>query len=301
MVNPKATTTSERSRDVLVRALRSEVDLSVRYTRRRGHAMDLAREAAQEGVDLVVTLGGDGTVNEVVNGLLTDGPKPDLPALAVVPGGSTNVFVRAIGLPAHPFDATGAILEALRAGRTRRIGLGLADDRYFTFNAGLGFDAEVVHRIEKRRRAGEQTSHARFVRAALAHYLTADRRHPAITLERPGEDPVDRIHFALVTNTAPWSYLGERPIQPSPEASFDTGLDIFAPRSLGIVLTLRYIRRAVLGPSPLRSKRLLRLHDMAEFTLRASRPMALQLDGDWLGERESVRFRSVPDVLRVIV
>jgi diacylglycerol kinase family enzyme len=252
-------------------------------------------------MDIVVALGGDGTVNEVVNGLLHAGPSPETPMLAVVPGGSTNVFARAIGLPTHPFDATGAILEALRAGRSRRIGLGLADDRYFTFNAGLGFDAEVVHRIEKRRRAGEQTSHARFVRAALTRYLTADRRHPAITLERPGEDPVDRIHFTLVTNTAPWSYLGERPVQPSPEASFDTGLDVFATRSLAVLLTLRYVRRALLGPSPLRSKRLLRLHDVAEFTLRASRPMALQLDGDWLGERESVRFRSVPDVLRVIV
>jgi diacylglycerol kinase family enzyme len=236
----------------------------------------------------------------VVNGLLTDGPKPDLPALAVVPGGSTNVFVRAAGLPTHPFDATGVIIEALRAGRSRRIGLGLADDRYFTFNAGLGFDAEVVHRIEKRRRAGEQTSHARFVRAALAQYATADRRHAAITLERPGEKPVDHLHFALVTNTAPWSYLGERPVQPSPEASFDTGLDIFAPRSLGILLTLRYVRRALLGPSPLRSRRLLRVHDVTEFTLHASRPLALQVDGDWLGDRESVRFRSVPNVLRVI-
>jgi diacylglycerol kinase family enzyme len=301
VVNPAATTSTPRSREVLKRALASEMRVDVAETSHRGHAAALAVRAMREGLDVVVALGGDGTVNEVVNGLLTDGPKPDLPALAVVPGGSTNVFARAIGLPTHPFDATGAILEALRAGRSRRIGLGLADDRYFTFNAGLGFDAEVVHRIEKRRRAGEQTSHARFVRAALAHYLTADRRHPAITLERPGEDPVDHLHFALVTNTAPWSYLGERPVQPSPEASFDTGLDVFAPRSLGVLLTLRYVRRALLGSSPLRSRRLLRLHDVAEFTLQASRPMALQLDGDWLGERESVRFRSVPDVLRVIV
>ena len=301
VVNPAATTSTPRSREVLKRALASEMKVEVAETSHRGHAAALAVRAMREGLDVVVALGGDGTVNEVVNGLLTDGPKADLPALAVVPGGSTNVFVRSVGLPPDPFDATGAILEALRAGRSRRIGLGLADDRYFTFNAGLGFDAEVVHRIEKRRRAGEQTSHARFVRAALTHYVTADRRHPAITLERPGEDPVDRIHFALVTNTAPWSYLGERPVQPSPEASFDTGLDIFAPRSLGVLLTLRYVRRALLGPSPLRSRRLLRLHDVAEFTLRASRPMALQLDGDWLGERDSVRFRSVPDVLPVIV
>jgi diacylglycerol kinase family enzyme len=301
VVNPAATTSTPRSREVLKRALASEMKVEVAETSHRGHAAALAVRAMREGLDVVVALGGDGTVNEVVNGLLTDGPRPDLPALAVVPGGSTNVFVRAIGLPTHPFDATGAILEALRAGQSRRIGLGLAGDRYFTFNAGLGYDAEVVRRIEKRRRAGEQTSHARFVRAAVAHYVTVDRRHPAITLERPGEEPVDHIHFALVANTAPWSYLGERPVQPSPEASFDSGLDVFAPRSMGPLLTLRYIRRALLGPSPLRSKRLLRLHDLSDFTLRASRPLAFQVDGDWLGERESVRFRAVPDVLRVIV
>jgi diacylglycerol kinase family enzyme len=300
VVNPAATTTTERGREVLRRALASELDVDVAETSHRGHAAALAVRAMREGLDVVVALGGDGTVNEVVNGLLTDGPKPDLPALAVVPGGSTNVFVRALGLPTHPFDATGVIIEALRARRSRRIGLGLADDRYFTFNAGLGFDAEVVHRIERRRRAGEQPSHARFVRAALANYATADRRHPAITLERPGEKPVDHLHFALVTNTAPWSYLGQRPVQPSPEASFDTGLDVFAPRSMGILLTLRYVRRALLERSPLRSRRLLRLHDVAEFTLHADRPLALQVDGDWLGHRESVRFRSVPNVLPVI-
>ena len=301
MVNPAATTTTARSREVLKRALASELKVEVAETSHRGHAAALAVRAMREGLDVVVALGGDGTVNEVVNGLLTDGPRADLPALAVVPGGSTNVFARAIGLPTHPFDATGAILEALRAGRSRRIGLGRADDRWFTFNAGLGFDAEVVHRIERRRRAGEQTSHARFVRASLAHYFTVDRRHPALTLERPGADPVPGLHFALVTNTAPWSYLGARPVQPSPEASFDTGLDVFAPKSMGIVLTLRYVRRALLDSAPLRSRRLLRVHDCSDFTLRASRPMALQVDGDWLGERETVRFRAVRDVLRVIV
>ncbi len=301
VVNPKATTTTPRSREVLVRALSSELKVEVEETSHRGHAAALAVRAAREGVDVVVALGGDGTVNEVVNGLLTDGPRPGVPALAVVPGGSTNVFVRALGLPSHPFDATGVILEALRAGRTRRIGLGLAGDRYFTFNAGFGFDADVVRRIERRRRAGEETSHARFVRAALAQYLTASRRHPPLTYERAGHDPVDGVHFALVTNTAPWTYLGDRPVQPSPEASFDTGLDLFAPRSMRTLFTARYVRRALLGRTPLRHRRLLRVHDVADFTLRAEHPTNLQVDGDWIGERDSVRFRSVPDVLPVVL
>ena len=301
VVNPTATSTTARSREVLKRALASELKVEVEETSHRGHAAALAVRAARDGVDVVVALGGDGTVNEVVNGLLTDGPRPDVPALAVVPGGSTNVFVRALGLPTHPFDATGAILEALRAGRTRRIGLGLAGDRYFTFNAGFGFDADVVRRIERRRRAGEETGQRRIVRAAIAQYLTRSRRHPPLTVERPGHDPVGGVHFALVSNTNPWTYLGHRPIQPSPEASFETGLDLFAPRTMRVVTTFRYLRRAVLSRPPLRHRRLLRVHDLDEFTLRADRPTNLQVDGDWIGERDAVHFRAVPDVLPVVV
>jgi diacylglycerol kinase family enzyme len=204
-------------------------------------------------------------------------------------------------MPVHPVDATGAILEALRSGHSRRVGLGMADDRWFTFNAGLGFDADVVRLIERRRRAGDPTSHARFVRAAFGQFFASDRRHPALTLQRPGHDPVHGLHFALISNTAPWTYLGEREVQPSPEASFDTGLDLFAPRTMRTLFTLRYVRRALVGAPPTRSRRLLRVHDLTEFTLRASRPTALQVDGDWIGERDSVRFRAVPNVLQVIV
>src|SRR4029450_8518722 len=114
VVNPKATTTSERSRDVLVRALRTEVDITVAYTRRRGHAAALAKDAATAGAEVVVTLGGDGTVNEVVNGLMDAGGKAgDRPALAVVPGGSTNVFARSIGMPKDWAEGAGVILEAI--------------------------------------------------------------------------------------------------------------------------------------------------------------------------------------------
>ncbi|MDQ1644766.1 MAG: hypothetical protein QOJ50_950, partial [Cryptosporangiaceae bacterium] len=151
VVNPNATTTSERRRDVLATALRSEIDLHVVQTRRRGHAAELARTAGADGFGVVVALGGDGTVNEVVNGLLTDGPSAEVPALAVVPGGSTNVFARAIGLPRDPIDATSVLLEALREHRTRTIGLGRMPGRWFTFCAGIGLDAEVVRRVERAR------------------------------------------------------------------------------------------------------------------------------------------------------
>src|ERR1041385_4004273 len=128
VVNPAATTTSARTRDVLTHALASEMKLEAVTTEYRGHARDLGRQAADsEDIDLVVALGGDGTVNEVVNGLLQNGPdRARLPRLAVVPGGSTNVFARALGLPNDAVEATGVLLDALREERERTVGLGVA-------------------------------------------------------------------------------------------------------------------------------------------------------------------------------
>jgi diacylglycerol kinase family enzyme len=310
VVNPKATTTSERSRDVLVRALRSEVDLTVRYTGHRGHAMELAREAAEEGVDLVVTLGGDGTVNEVVNGLMTAepptmraglAPAERLPALATVPGGSTNVFARALGLPREWSEGTGMILEGLRLGRSRTIGLGRADERYFTFCAGFGLDAAVIRRVERARQRGRVATPALYLRSTVSQYfLGSDHRRPAISLERPGEAAEDELATVIVQNTAPWTYLGEREINPNPEASFDLGLDVLAMRRLTMTTTARTVTQFFSRESALRGRQALRLHDLAEFTLLASRPQAFQLDGDYLGERKRVRFTAVPAALRVI-
>jgi diacylglycerol kinase family enzyme len=302
VVNPKATTTSERSRDVLVRALRSEVDLTVAYTRRRGHAADLAGEAAAEGVGLVVTLGGDGTVNEAANGLMAAGDKADnRPALAVVPGGSTNVFARAVGMPRDWADGAGVILEAIRESRSRLISLGRADDRYFTFCAGLGLDAEVIRRVEQARHRGRTSTPALYLRSTLAQYfLETERRQPPVTLERPGEQPEVGLSTVIVQNATPWTYLGERPINPCPDASFETGLDVMALRELRVPSTTRAARQLLaVRPRP-HGKRVLGLHDLDTFTLRSDRPMAFQLDGDYLGEREKVEFHSIPDALRIV-
>jgi diacylglycerol kinase family enzyme len=300
VVNPAATTTTKKGRDVLVRALGTELKVDVEETSYRGHAAALACRAARDGVDVVVALGGDGTVNEVVNGLLTDGARPGLPLLAVVPGGSTNVFARMLGLPEDPVEATGELLDGLRSRRARPVGLGRADERWFTFNAGFGFDAEVVRLIERRRRTGNGNSQSWYVRKAVAHFFRYDRRHPAITLDRPGEDPEQGLFYVMVANAAPWTYLRDRPVHLAPEASFDTGLDVFAPRTMRTLPTLRYTARALRGSAP-RGRRLLRLHDVGEFTLRADRPMALQTDGDYLGERQEVRLVAVPAAVRVIV
>jgi diacylglycerol kinase family enzyme len=309
VVNPRATTTSERSRDVLVRALRSAVELTVEYTTRRGHAAGLARAAAESGIDVVVTLGGDGTVNEAVNGLMTaptalaplPGPRAQrLPALAVVPGGSTNVFARALGLPRDWADGTSVILDGLRDGRHRVIGLGRADDRYFTFAAGVGLDAAVVRRVEQARLRGRTSTPALYFRSIAGQFLTGDdRSSPPLSIERPGEPAELELGTVIVQNTAPWTYLGDRAINPSPQASFDRGLDVLALRKLAMINSSRTMAQLVAGRTP-QGKQVLQLHDQAEFTVVANRPQAFQLDGDYLGERQKVHFVSVPEALRVI-
>jgi len=276
------------------------VDLTVEYTRRRGHAADLARRAAEEHVDVVVTLGGDGTVNEVVNGLLHDGPGEKVPALAVVPGGSTNVFARALGLPKDSIEGTGVILDAMDSGRTRSVGLGRADGRYFTFCAGYGLDAEVVRKVERARLRGKISTPALYVRSTVAQFfLETERRTPLITLERPGEEPEPDIATVIVQNTAPWTYLGNRPINPCPEASFDAGLDLMALRALHVSATARAAVQILSRRPHPHGRQVLTLHDLLEFTLRAARPLAIQLDGDYLGDRTKVTFTAVPDAIRV--
>jgi diacylglycerol kinase family enzyme len=301
VVNPKATATTARARDVLAHALASETKLDVVHTTARGHAVELARQAGVDGLDLVVALGGDGTVNEVVNGLLTDGPSAGGPALAVVPGGSTNVFARALGLPESPIEATGDLLEALRVDRRRTIGLARADDRWFTFCAGLGLDASVVRRTDAKRANGRKATPALFVTEAVTEFFTAtDRKNPPLTLTRPGAEP-EQLGLALVCNTAPWTYLGRRPVLPCPQASFDTGLDVFGLRKLGTVSTLRQLRQILSAEPHLRGRRLLSLHDVDSFTVSAAEPLPFQLDGDDLGERTSVTFRAVPRALDVLI
>jgi diacylglycerol kinase family enzyme len=308
VVNPKATTTNERSRDVLVRALRSEVDLTVEYTLRRGHATTLARQAVESGVDVVVTLGGDGTVNEAVNGLMTAAPGLSgggppafrLPALGVVPGGSTNVFARALGLPRDWADGTSVILDGLRSGRHRVIGLGRADDRYFTFCAGMGWDAAVVRRVEQARRRGRTSTPTLYFRQMLGQFFAEDRKSPPLSVERPGEVTVTDLGAVIIQNTAPWTYVGDRPVDPNPDASFDRGLDLMALRQLQVSSTARTVTQMAMVKGNPHGKNVVKMHDQAEFTVVASRPQAFQLDGDYLGERQKVHFLSVPEALRVI-
>lgn len=300
VVNPKASTTSARARDVLAHALASEVKLDVVETNHRNHATELAEQAARDGLDVVVALGGDGTVNEVVNGLLHDGPRPGLPALAVVPAGRTNVFARALGLPNSAVEATGVLLQSLLDDGRRTIGLGRADERWFTFNAGLGVDAGAVRRVEKARGKGRTATQPLYVRAALQEFYFGVQRNAALTLTRPGAEPLE-LALALVCNADPWTYLAERPVRPCPDASFDSGLDVLGLTRAGTAATLRTLTQILAKDGHPHGKHVVALHDLPELTLTAAEPLPFQVDGDLLGDRTTVRLVSVPAALDVMV
>jgi diacylglycerol kinase family enzyme len=335
VVNPAATTTTAKMRNVLVGALASELKVDVAETGHRGHARELAAQAAAEGIDVVVALGGDGTVNEVVNGLLRDGPGPAVPTLAVVPGGSTNVFSRALGRSRDPVEATAELLAALRAGRTRWVSLGTAsatgtstaavtgvaptaaeavaradadadepgwtDPRWFVFAAGFGFDAEVIARVEAHRARGRRSTGALYVRQGTSAFLFGrERRRPAMTLQLPGEPALEELFLCLVSNVSPWTYLGARPVNPTPQASFETGLDVLALGRMGTVRMLSALRQTLAREPDPRGRGLFRWHDLQQLTLTAVRPQGWQLDGDHLGTATGVRFQNVPDALRVV-
>jgi len=178
IINPRATAMTGRDAGLVVRALGSRLELDTRQTQYRGHAGELAAASAAEGYELVVVFSGDGTVNEVVNGLMRAGDQR--PALAPIPGGGANVFARTLGLPADAGGAVQRILAGVAAGTRRKIGLGLAGDRYFTFSSGLGLDAEVMADIEKQRARGRRASVAAYLRTAVRRYYGMDRRRPAL-------------------------------------------------------------------------------------------------------------------------
>lgn len=310
VVNPRATSTTPAGRDVLTYALASRLKLDVLETRYRGHAAEATAAACAAGIELIITLGGDGTVNEVVNGMLVDatatGPRrpdgsdPDRPALAVVPGGSANVFARALGLPRDPVEATGTILAALERRSSTLVGLGRADDRWFTFNAGMGWDADVVAAVEKQRASGREASPLRYAGTAVGEYLRQRRRPASMTIEVPGAAPLEDIRLAFVSNTDPWTYLAGRAVRTNPGATFGAGLALFALRHLGVPTIYSSLRHILAPNGDPHGRNIVRQDRVPSIRIRSEEPLALQLDGDHLGSRTDVEFLSVPGALRVI-
>lgn len=311
IVNQHATSMTGTVADLAIRSLSGLVDLDVERTQYRGHARDLAAAA---DADLIIVHGGDGSINEAVNGVMsrdgtgesgTGGPgagPQGRPLIAIIPGGGANVLARGLGLPVDVAAAIRRLRESLAAGRYRTIGLGLAGDRYFTFSAGLGWDAEVVGEVDRLRAEGHRESATLFLRTMVrSYYRGTDRRRPALTLERDGEPPVSDLFMTIITNRSPWTYLHSRAVLPVPNPDFSSGLDLLALRRLRVARIVSAVGQMlyVRGRTP-RGRDLMSVLGSESLAVRSSRPIALQVDGEYLGETEAVKFQFVPHALRIV-
>lgn len=302
IVNPFATATSPAGRDALVHTLGAHFPVDVEHTTHRGHAGELGARAVAEGYDAVIVHGGDGSVNETVNGLLGSptAPRPGrTPALAVIPGGSANVFSRTLGIDPDPLRATRQVIELLDTHELRRVGLGHCADRWFLFNAGMGMDAIIVHAMEDKRRRGKAATPGRYLWTTVATFFRNARDTKTFTVTADGHEPVPAVRFAFVSNSSPWTYLGAREIRTNPGTGVDTRLGVFAATSTGVIANLPLAVRMLTGRNP-RARHLFRDDDVAWVHFVADEPLDVQVDGDYLGEFTDIRFDFVADALEVI-
>lgn len=305
IVNPSATSTTPAGRDLLAHALESRVTLNVVHTDHRGHAIEIAQEATRGGVDVLIVHGGDGTVNEVVNGILGEqGPRNTGPAVGVVPGGSANVFARALGISPDPTEATNQLVDLLgdyrRRKTWRRIGLMDCGDRWGVFTAGMGVDGDVVAAVEAQRAKGRKVTASRYIRVAIREMLANARRDPTLTLHLPDRKPVAGVHFAFVSNSSPWTYANSRPVWTNPDTTFETGLGVFATTSMNVWANLALVRRMLSRNPRIEAKHLIRDDDLAWLKVTSDTPVACQIDGDYIGLREKMEFTAVPNALGVV-
>jgi len=297
IVNSSASSVTARAKVVIQKALSADHDVTLAETSRRGHAARLAQGAAATGTELVIVLAGDGTLNEAANGLAGS-----TTALAPLPGGSTNVFARTLGLPDDPVEATGALLDAVARGSIRRVGLGSVNKRYFLFHCGIGYDAAVVSLVEKRGQLKRYAGHPLFVYAAIDTWLRHyDRKHPHFAVQHEDGTLIDDGYFGICFNTDPYTYLGARPLSFAPEATLDTPLTMVTVRSLQLSRLAPLLFRAVRG-KPLAGARSVDYHaNVTGFTVRGHGAFPYQVDGDYLGEVSTLRFRYEPAIIDLVI
>jgi diacylglycerol kinase family enzyme len=287
IVNPSASRVTPELTLLVERVLGAFGPLETALTERPGHAVELAAEACSSA-DRIYVYSGDGVYNEVVNAVEGE------IELGFIPGGGTSVLPRALGLPRDPVECA----QALVHGRRRRISLGRVNGRRFTFSAGLGLDAELIRRTDSLGRAnGRRAGDVAFARTLAG--ILAERRGrfgPAMTVLGR-----ERVAFALVANCDPYSYAGRVPLRIAPEARFDLGLDLVAPRRLEPWLLPQAARWALTGRGQTESPRVLYVHDADELQIECDAPTPLQVDGEDLGDVDEAHLESERGALTVLV
>lgn len=287
IVNPSASRVTPEVTLEVEQVLAAAGPLETFLTERPRHAAELAAEACVR-CERIYVLSGDGGYNEVVNGIDRE------VTVGFLPGGSTSVLPRALGLPRDPVECA----RLLAGGSERRIGLGRVNGRRFTFSAGLGVDAELVRRVDELGRAdGRRAGDLAFARALAGIFARRlGRFRPAMTVLGR-----ERIAFALVANCDPYSFVGRLPLHVAPEARFELGLDLVGPRRLEPWLMPQLARWLLRGRGQTSSPHILYVHDADEITIECDAATPLQADGEDLGDVREVRFEAERDALTVLV
>ncbi len=305
IVNPYATTVSDRLRNLVVYALQGRYEVEAVSTEAQNHATEIGREVRDHGYDVVVAFGGDGTLNEVANGLAgTDVP------VSVLPGGSTNVVCRTLGIPNDVVDATEHLLTLADEWAPRKIDLGVVDDRHFVFSCGAGIDATVVKRVDAHPRLKATAGPYYFSWAGISGFYRRYLHNPVrLRVETDASDPVEGV-TALAQNSDPFTYFASRPIRVCEGVEIDDG-----------TLSVAVLKRAAQRDMPSLVTRLLserlaasshrqieHFDDVAAAAVTsvsedregAVRPFPVQVDGDYIGERTRIDLRVDPGALTVL-
>jgi diacylglycerol kinase family enzyme len=298
IVNPYATTVSDRLKNLVVYALKGRYEVEAIDTQGRGHATELCREAAHEGYDVVVAFGGDGTVNEAANGLMGS----DTP-LSVLPGGATNVYCRALRIPAEIVDATEHLLRIADDWRPRRVDLGRVNDRHFTFSSGVGLDASVVERVDSHPRLKARGNEYYFTYAAITTFMRRYLIRPPRLLVEVGGEEIPGV-TAVIQNSSPYTYFSRRPIEIADGARLDSATLAAAvlrrahPVDMPTVLWRAFSRGARIS----RHRQVRAFDHLQALRVRTDdeRPLPLQVDGDFIGEVPSAEYAITPRGLAVV-
>jgi diacylglycerol kinase family enzyme len=298
IVNPWATSVSARLKNLVVYALRGRYDIEAVETQSRNHATALTREAVGEGFDLVVAFGGDGTLNEVVNGIAGS----DVP-VSVLPGGCTNVVCRMLGIPTDVVDATEHLLHLADDLRPRRIDLGRVNGRYFVFSSGVGIDAEATAWVDSRPWLKSRSGDLAFTIAAVQSFLRNYRAKPPHMAVEVGGQRVEGVS-AMVQNSDPYTYFGSRPLRLCEDISIDNG-----------ALSLLMMRRTTTLDAPGVVRQLFSRNGRVAYQRRArsftrvqharifsldGRPLPMEVDGDYIGTAAEFTYEAAPGALLVV-